>query len=134
MRIALYLLGHLWALPHTLFGLLLLATVYRGKVTRWSWGGIEVRLDSNRDLIPKGMENGLFETAAQTHGVLIFYVALSKRLRRHERRHVLQCIILGGVLYPAAYGLLYVVGLCQGKSALEAYKAIWFEKNARAAE
>ena len=107
--IILKILGWIWTLPHTLFGVLCLLTVYFPKSIRWSDGALDVVVRWN--LIPKGFDRTGdgdvddpkdFKTGAQTHGFIIFYrderTSRRESLRCHERVHVVQCMVLGGVL------------------------------------
>ena len=139
--IILKILGWIWTLPHTLFGVLLLLTVYFPKSIRWSEGALDVVVRWH--VIPEGFDRTGdgdiddpedFRTGAQTHGFIIFYRDKHQRdrgdLREHERVHVLQCMILGGVLYPLLYGLSFAINLARGQGTVVAYKNIWFERQA----
>jgi len=135
-------LGYVWSLPHTLFGVLLLLTVYFPKRVRWSEGALDVVVRWH--LIPKGMDKTGdgdlddpedFVTGGQTHGIIIFYAdeyqAQRQRLRCHERIHVLQCMIFGGLLYPLLYGLSSMAAAFSGD---DYYRDNHFEVWARAWE
>ena len=132
LRYLLLFLGHLWALPHSLFGFLLCITVYWPKSIRFRSGAIEVVVYKDH-LIPKGLDN--FRTGGQTHGAFMFFADERCRddvgLNSHERVHILQTMIFGGVLYPLLYGLSCLIGLLRGKSATMAYWDNWFERWAR---
>ena len=113
MKPALRVLGYLWSVPHSIVGLLLLATVYWPQSVRWSDGAIDVIVRWR--LIPRGVEG--MEVGAQTHGALVFYAdataALSPRLRNHERYHVAQGMLFGP-LFPVLYGLSSLLYLWPG--------------------
>ncbi len=126
-----FLPGYLWALPHTLVGLLL-ALVYRAHSFRWSDGCLEAiggRI--------KGGTTRIWGTpAAQTHGWLIFYADEVYRthspFRVHERAHVVQGFI-GGPLFVLAYGIAHLVGWLRTGSFWAGYHANPFEVAAYAA-
>ena len=130
--ILLRFIGFLWALPHTLFGVLLLLTIYFPRSVVWCDGALDV-------VVRWKLRPASFNPGAQTHGVIIFYADAHQLgiepLRRHERRHVDQCMVLGGVLYPLFYGLHYLWNyLTNGFDGGKAYEDNWFEKDARRAE
>lgn len=121
------LLGYLWALPHSLFGLLLLA-YYWPRSVRWSEGALDVI--TTRTLI------GGRWVAGQTYGWVIFYregpAARGVNMRAHEREHVRQALI-GGPFYPLAYGLHFLwLWLVKRENWRDAYRANWFEVRAYA--
>lgn len=137
-----WILGFAWSSLHTLFGLLLLCTVYFPKSISWSRGAVIVIV--RWSLIPKGFKGNLafdddnkfdFETGAQTHGIFIFVKdemqAQRADLIYHERIHVYQGMVLGP-FYPPLYGLSYVINLLRGMLPQDAYLNIWFEKHAYA--
>lgn len=107
-KYALRLLCYAWALPSTLIGLLLLATVYWPSSVRWSSGALDVV--ARRGLIPRW-------AAGQTHGWIVFYrddrQSEKRDLRVHERFHVAQCMTWG-VMYPVLYGLSSLWALVRG--------------------
>jgi len=119
-----FLPGYVWALPHTLVGLLL-AIFYKTRSWRWSSGCLEVIADRI-----------IGNPAAQTHGWLIFYsneeTRELRRLRAHERVHVVQGFI-GGPLYVLAYSASFLWHWIRLKLAdasapwLWAYQLNWFE-------
>ena len=115
-------LGYLWALPHTIAGLLVAVTYYWPKDWRWSQGCIEC--------IPRRTLIGGKWVGAQTWGFLIFYADKEERLRAplrvHERVHVIQAFI-GGPFYPLAYGLHWLV-LWPFKGWKNAYFMVWAER------
>ena len=120
--------GYLWALPHTLLGLLL-APFYGIKSVRWSQGCLEF------------VVSALDEAGAQTHGWIIFYRSAQIRgntnVRIHERVHVVQGFI-GGPFYILAYIMNFFWGLITPPDKLyqheprwaRAYRKIWFERQA----
>jgi hypothetical protein len=143
LRYLLRILGYLWSLPHTLIGVLALLTVYFPKSIRWKNGALEVVVRWH--LIPRGLDRTGdgdvddpedFRTGGQTHGIIIFLrdeeAREGVRLGNHERVHVVQCMIFGGVLYPLMYGLSCGFNLCRGQSMSDAYHNCIFEKRARA--
>jgi hypothetical protein len=129
MRTIGYILGLLWSLPHTLVGLLLVL-VYWPRRVRWSDGCLEFV-----GCRVWGVSNG-----AQTHGVVVWHTDAQAwdnvPLRIHERVHVLQGFV-GGPFYPVAYVLHWLVLFVAGKGEgfgprwWRAYRAIWFEQQAR---
>jgi hypothetical protein len=139
--ILLHVMGSLWALPHTLIGvLLMLVPHYHGvwfpyvprRVRR---RGLVLHFIAGK-IIPEGLSGG-FVTGAQTHGNLQWYANEYQwdrgDLVKHETRHTHQEWIFGGVLYPLLYGLSFVVNLVRFKNVTEAYKQIPFERDARRA-
>lgn len=71
------------------------------------------------------------EIGAITLGPFIFSRGeMSDRTKNHERIHWEQykeCLIIG---FLVLYGLSYVINLCKGMKGPEAYRNIWFEKEA----
>ena len=118
-----FLPGYLFALPHTLFGLLLLV-FYRPSSFRWSAGCIEVVASKI-----------WFRPNAQTHGWMIYYSGINEResaeLRVHERVHVVQGFLLGP-LFPILYGLMFAWYFLRSPKDgwYPAYMKIPFEKQA----
>lgn len=79
-----------------------------------------------------------FRTGAQTHAFFIFNAAErdreNEKLQRHERKHVWQAMVWGP-LYPFIYASNFAWNKwIKKQSNIDAYKNIWFEKQARAAE
>jgi len=138
--IALRVIGSIWALPHTLFGvLLMLIPHYRGvwfpyvprKVRR---RGLVFHFIAGK-IIPEGMGER-FVTGAQTHGNLQWYRDERQwdreDLVKHETRHTHQEWIFGGILFPLLYGLSFVVNLIRFRfDTVKAYEQIPFERDAR---
>lgn len=93
-------LGYLWALPHTLIGLLLVP-LYRPTRVRWSEGCLEMIAGTSH-----GRTRIFGKPWAQTHGWLIFYAGeewwSERSLRVHERVHVTHGFI-GGPFYVLSY-------------------------------
>lgn len=149
LKLVLRLLGYLWSLPHALFGLLLLCTVYFPRSIRWHRGVFEVVVRWH--LIPRGMDRTGdgdiddpedFRTGGQTHAWFVFLrdeeQRKSLRLGNHERMHTVQEMIFGP-LYPVIYGLDFFCRLfaaClrddyRDVAVANAYYNIWFERWAR---
>jgi hypothetical protein len=144
-KFLLRILGYIWSLPLTVFGLLLLCTVYWPRSVTWRNGALEVVVRWH--LIPRGMDRTGdgdlddpedFLTGGQTHGAVIFLCDENQRndmrLHHHERHHVVQAMILGFILYPLGYGVSCLIGLCKGKGIAGASQDCWFERWARAME
>ena len=117
--------GYLWALPHTLVGLVLMLW-YRPESWHLRDGCLEAI--SSRDLI------GGPWVGAQTHGWIVFYrdqdMYLRKSLRIHERCHVAQGLV-GGPLYMLAYGIHFLwLWKVKGLEWKAAYRNIVFEAQA----
>jgi hypothetical protein len=114
--------GYLWALPHTLVGLLLWPA-YGGRA-RWRDGCVEIV--ATRAIWGR--------PDAQTHGWIIFLQTEADTrdvgLAVHERTHVLQGFF-GGPLYVVAYVLCFLaLWAWQRRSWRDAYAANPFEKQA----
>ena len=137
--IALHVIGSIWALPHTLFGvLLMLIPHYRGvwfpyfprKMRR---RGLVLHFIAGK-IIPEGM-GASFVTGAQTHGNLQWYRAEPnwdyEPLVAHETRHTHQEWVFG-ILFPLLYGICFLVNLIRFNfDTVQAYKQIPFERDAR---
>jgi hypothetical protein len=113
---------YLWALPHTLLGLLL-CLYYRPHSWRWNQGCLEC--------IPRTTLIGGKRVGAQTWGWLIFYrdeeMMARDPLRVHERVHVVQALI-GGPLFPIAYGLHFLwLWALWGNEWEISYRRVWAE-------
>jgi len=71
------------------------------------------------------------EIGAITLGPLVFSRGeLSETTKNHEAIHWAQykeCLI---VLFPPLYAISYLVNLCKRMSGAQAYREIWFEKEA----
>ena len=126
--IVLRILGYIWAAPLTLVGLLLYAILGGWRGMRWRDGVLEA--------IPKRIP-GMANTVAQTWGWSIWYLDEKWRalpsLRRHERVHVRQAMILGP-FFAALYVGNFLINLAIYRNAQKAYEEIWFERMARRAE
>jgi len=126
--IVLRALGYLWALPHSLVGILFLL-YYRPESVKWRDGCLE----------GVGVDNLLGGpwVGAQTYGWVVYYRDDMQfrrgDLRVHERVHVTQSLI-GGVFFPLAYGLhfLWLWGFGLRQSWRDAYYKIYFESVAYA--
>ena len=135
----LMILGYIWALPHTVVGVLLSIFVYRA--WGWHWNdGCLVAFGGTFERGGKEVTRIWGRPAAQTHGFLILYATQKLQgkawLRIHERVHVEQALI-GGPFYPLAYGLHFLwnytfdsVGKYNRPRWKRAYYRIWFEKRA----
>jgi hypothetical protein len=130
MRKALWLLGHLWALPMTGLGLLLAVPLAR--LDSMDEEGIlhfVVRTGG-----PLGWYVRRFHIAAFTLGAVVTYASAAgprqAPLVRHERAHVVQTFLLGPLFLPA-YGL---ASLWQWVRGRHVYHDNWFEVQACAAE
>lgn len=147
-------LGTLNALPHSLFGLLLmlipawkhlekgwvLFPYFPRKVRRVGWiihfiAGcvIPPGIDKNHD--GDFNDPGDFRTGAQTHGSFHWYESETNwdwvPLVQHETRHTKQEWVFG-ILYLPLYGGAFVVNWIRFKGdSVKAYQAIPFEKDAR---
>jgi hypothetical protein len=101
-----FLPGYLWALPHTLVGLLL-CLVYRAHAFSWHEGVLTCLGGLDND----GGTRIWGRPGAQTHGWLVIYADERQRsrtdLRVHEYQHVWQGF-LGGPLYMLAYGFTFL--------------------------
>ena len=124
------LLGYVWALPNTLVGFLLLATLYFPKSLRWQHGALEA-IPWRAALIGGGW------VGAQTYGWLIFAKNELNRdnvgLAAHERVHVRHAL-RGGVFFAILYVafFLYWWGFGLRCSWRDAYRNNWFERVAYA--
>lgn len=116
--------GHLWALPATLFGLLMTIVWYRPHSWRLSDGCIEV--------LSRRIENN-GKWAGVTYGSLIVYGAECHRglstVRRHERGHVVQFMWLGPLMMPA-YAIAFFWAWARGGDHSDNF----FERTPMAAE
>jgi len=140
MRYVGYVIGVIWSMLHTLFGLLLVL-IYWPRSIRWRKGCIE--MVATRIIGFKKPASG-----AQTHGIIIYGTDLAALnnipLGVHERKHVIQGFVLGP-FYPIAYVLHFLVlyvkvkagwtdGIGTGAAWKRAYRMIVFERQARRAE
>lgn len=132
--ILLKILGHLWALPLTVFALLATLTRYFPRRIRWRLGGIEVI--PRWGLIPKGLKRDGkdFRTGGQTFGLFRFYREEKNwediPLVYHEKTHQKQQMIWG-ILYLFIYGGFFLwFWLEAGMTPYMAYMAIPFEVEA----
>ena len=122
-----FLPGYVWALPLTLFGLVL-ALYYRPARFYWADGCVEMVLPRNRYLIGgKGV-------GGQTFGNVIFYRDRYARawapLRVHERCHTVQGMLLG-VFFVPAYVLPFLFRLLVLRIGYDAsYRNGWAERQA----
>jgi len=127
-RVALEVLGFLWATPFAVLGLVL-ALLGGGRAIRWSEGALE--LVGDRFVL--GIVLTINRIAAYTWGWVIVYRSETDRrnatLRRHEREHVRQAEILGP-LFPVAYLVACLVAALQGRAW---YRDNVFEAAAREA-
>ncbi len=124
------LLGHVWASPLTLAGLVV-AGLGGARPVRLHDGAIDVVAPA------RGPLAWFFRRAhvsAYTWGATIVYrdraLLGNERLLRHERAHVRQCLALGPLIlaaYPAA-------SLWQLARGGRLYRDNWFEERARRAE
>ncbi len=128
--LALRAIGHLWAAPLTVAGLVV-AGLGGGRPVRIHDGAIDV-------VAPRSGPLALFFRAAgvnaYTWGATIVYrdrtLLGEPPLLAHERAHVRQCLLLGPLViaaYPAA-------SLWQLLRGGRAYRDNWFERDARRAE
>lgn len=117
-------LGHIWAFPLAVFGLLLLPYYWPQKIA-WRDGCLEIV--SRRTLI------GGKWVGAQTFGGLIVYRGFEEwcdaSLRVHERVHVRQAMI-GGVFFALAYGATFAFQWVRVGNWKRAYYLIPFEVSA----
>lgn len=125
---ALRFLGLIWCLPWSVLGLLV-AAVGGGQLLRYSEWGVEL---SAR---PGWLIAKVFDwtgTCGATWGCVVFYAtpAPAERTVRHERRHILQAMVLGP-LFPVVYLLCSVFAMLSGGNA---YRDNALEQDARQAE
>jgi len=145
---ALRILGTLWALPHTIIGLLMmLIPCWKDSVSnvksRWVWFPLVPRAVRVHNwtvhfvaglIVPPGMRGG-FRTGAQTHGSCIWFADKRQwdrpELVRHEERHNRQEWVFGP-FYMLLYLGSFLVNLARfDGDSLKAYREIPFEKDAR---
>jgi hypothetical protein len=128
-----FLPGYLFALPHTLIGLILTLIWYRPRAWRFADGVLECTAGRTKN----GRTRIWGRPGAQTHGFLVVYASGASRrflpLRRHERAHIVQGF-LGGPLYVILYGLTFAWNYLRLREWRAAYLAIPFEKYARSIE
>ncbi len=133
------LIGTLLALPHTLIGISLMLIPWWNKVW-FPYVPRKARLGSwavhfiAGGIIPDGLGGGKFQTAAQTHGSLIWFAKDEwdlPGLVAHEERHVRQGWLFGP-LFPLLYISFFLVNFVLYKGDI--MKAYWenpFERDAR---
>jgi hypothetical protein len=125
--IALYVLGFVWALPLTLFGLLLVPW-YWPKDIKWDKAH-RVLLIQVKDIKLKFGQH----PTGQTFGVVVLvthdFNVLNPVLVVHEAEHVYQGF-LWGILFGPAYGIACIIAAAKGGHF---YRDNWFEIKARAA-
>lgn len=123
------ILGHIWALPMSLFAILALLTRYFPRKIRWNRGSFEII--TRWGLVPKGMQK--FTTRGQGFGLFRFYLNEAAwdngGLREHEGTHQAQQR-KWGILYPFVYGGFFFYYMSQGFIPVAAYYLIPFEKEA----
>ena len=127
MKLVLYVLGFIWALPLSIIGAVL-SLVYGPKAVRWQNGVLLVQV---RWLI------GFKDTIGQTFGIYIFLkppinedVTSLDRIIAHERTHTFQGF-RWGIFFIFAYPLASLIAWARGKHF---YRDNYFEIKARAAE
>jgi hypothetical protein len=145
MRIIGYILGLIWCLPNLVVGLLL-ALWYRPTKVRWYKGCLEFIAGRKKDKHGNDRTRIWGKPGGQSLGCpVVCYATVADwenaRLRRHERTHTIQGLVLG-IFFGPLYGghwLLIRVFDCPDEPASEpawkrAYLAICFEKQARRRE
>ena len=109
------LVGHLWALPLTLIGLVLFKYVYRAHSWRWHQGVLCCIGGAKIGPTARGPQDGVTRIwgrpGAQTVGTTVCFAdehQFSRAdLRVHEFVHCAQAMV-GGVLFGIAYGLVFL--------------------------
>lgn len=127
-RRALLVLGHAWASPITLFGVL----VSVGGARFHSLGTSGVLQFAVRGG-PVGWWMRRFHISAVTFGATILYARADgpedRSLVAHERQHVVQTMVLGPLMALAYPGASLIAWLRGG----HVYRDNWFERDARRA-
>lgn len=124
--IALYILGFIWALPLTLFGLLLVPW-YWPKAVSWNKEH-HILLVQVKDIRLKFGQHPKGQTFGVTVLVTPTFAELNPALLAHEAEHTRQGLIWG-ILFGPAYGIACIIAAVKGGHF---YRDNWFEVRARA--
>ena len=129
------ILGFLWALPVTVFGLIYAIIFWTlGWYSFWGFENVALVWTVRDDKAPKWLMKAWYGWGGHTIGSVVVLAdspLTAKRILRHEQEHVLQCMRLG-IFQPIMYAL-NMLAVKIGCSNLAVYRGNPFEIDARIA-